>query len=398
MAAAAKGGANAVYFGAGSLNMRSASSSGFSIEHIAELTSRARDSGMRSYLTLNVVLFDDDQDELERILDAAAQAGVDAIIASDIAVMEASRKRGLPVHISTQANIANTSALAFFAAYADTVVLARELSLQRIKVISDAIKAQAILGPSGHPVRIEVFAHGALCMAVSGHCYMSLHTHGLSANRGRCVQVCRRSYELADKDDNEDANLRLAGPYILSPKDLCTLPFLDRMLSAGVSVLKIEGRARPPEYVLAVTRAYNTALTAIADGSYDSDFAKNLEDSLKTSFNRGFWAGHYLGSTIPELSGNYGSASPVRKRFVGTVSNYYAKPGVAEFLAENNGLVEGQAVLFVGPTTGVVEAVAAGMLADEQPSAQPAKGSRVTMRVPETVRRGDKVYTLEPRL
>lgn len=397
LAAAAKGGANAVYFGAGPLNMRSASGAGFAVEQLPELVSRARDAGMKSYLTLNVVVFDDDLSDMQRTLDAAARSGCDAVIAADVSVMEAARERGLAVHASTQANIANLRAVAFYARWADTVVLARELSLERIKAIADAIEREPVLGPSGLPVRIEAFAHGALCMAVSGQCYMSLHTHGQSANRGRCVQVCRRSYELADKDDQENANLRLAGPYILSPKDLCALPFLDRVMAAGVRVLKIEGRARPPEYVLSVTRAYNEALEAIAGGGFSPELARRLEEGLAASFNRGFWAGHYLGATMPELSGRYGSASPVRKRFVGTVDNFYAKPSVVEFLAENDGPADGEAMLFVGPTTGVVEAVASGMLADERPSAKPAKGSRVTMRVGETVRRGDKVYALEPR-
>ncbi len=395
--AANQGGADSVYFGAGPLNMRSAASSGIQPGQICEIVSIARDKGIKSYITLNVTIFDDDMKCLLDTLDKAAKYKVDAIIASDIAVMEEARKRQLSVHASTQLNIANYSSVKFYSRWVDAIVLARELDLGQIKAITDKIALEKITGPSGKLLRIENFAHGALCMAVSGRCYMSLHTHNCSANRGQCVQVCRRSYSLTDNDKNDNANLKVQGPYILSPKDLCSLPFLDKLVNAGSSILKIEGRARPPEYVLAVTRVYNHALMAIAEGSYSADLAKKLEESLVKTFNRGFWDGYYLGAKVPELSTAYGSASPYRKRFVGTVSNYYSGPGIASFTTENEGPTEGQDVLIIGPTSGVVELTAKSMLVDDMPSSKPDRGRTVTMPVPCKLRRGDKLYVLEKR-
>lgn len=304
--AAIQGGANSIYFGAGPLNMRSVASSGIKPEQIVQIVSIAKDSGLKSYLTLNVVIFDEDLKEVNSSLDLAREAKVDAIIASDHALIQAARQRGLSVHASTQLNIANFEAVKFYSQWVDAVVLARELNLDQIKAISNRIKKESIMGPGGNPLVLETFAHGALCMAVSGRCYMSLHTHNSSANRGKCVQVCRRSYKLIDNNNDGLADMQAQGPYILSPKDLCTLPFLDRLIDAGSKILKIEGRARPAEYVLNVTRTYNQALLAIEEGSFSPDFATSLVNDLSKTFNRGFWEAYYLGSRIPELSTVYG--------------------------------------------------------------------------------------------
>ncbi|HPD79765.1 MAG TPA: peptidase U32 family protein [Spirochaetia bacterium] len=396
LVAAKQGHADAVYFGADTLNMRSGSSDMFVSNDIYTLTARAHEYGLKAYLTLNTIIYDNDIPIMERLLDEAARAGVDAIIASDIAVILDARARNLSVHISTQQNISNSRAVEYFAQWADTVVLARELSLAQVHTIADAIRDRCITGPSGKLVRIEIFAHGALCMAISGKCYLSLHTYSASANRGQCMQVCRRRYRVHDIEDGFE--LEIDNEHIMSPKDLCTIDFLDRIISAGVSVLKIEGRARPPEYVRTVTEAYHEALCALADGYYSPALMQSLKSKLADVFNRGFWDGYYLGRKLGEWADVHGSKANYRRKRVGIVKNFYKKIGVAEIETTDTGLDKGVRVLLVGPTTGSVFVDAAEPWSEDgHPLVQAGKGLTISLKVPEPVRRNDVVYVLEPR-
>lgn len=393
--AAIQGGADAVYFGIGRLNMRSHSANNFAPENLQQVCDLCRANGMRSYLTLNITLYDNDLPAMRETLLAAREAGVSAVIASDIAAITEARKLGLEVHISTQLSISNIEALRFYSQWADVVVLARELDLHQVRAISEAIARENICGPSGRPVQLEMFCHGALCMAVSGKCYLSLHEHNASANRGACYQVCRRGYEVTDLDSGR--KLLIDNQYIMSPKDLCTIAFLDKMAEAGATVFKIEGRARSAEYVKTVAQAYREAADAVEAGTFTEALGTSLKERLLTVFNRGFWDGYYQGARLGEWSQVYGNQATRTKTYLGKVTNYYGRLGVAEILLETESFRRGDTLLISGPTTGVVEAVATEIrLDDSHILEQAAKGDLCSIPVPERVRRGDQVYRWSP--
>ena len=389
--AAIQSGADAVYFGAGNLNMRSRSSANFSTADLQEITKICRDNGLKSYLTLNVVLYDEDIEEMRRILDIAANSGISAIIASDQTVINYARSRNLKVHISTQINISNTEALKYYAQFADVVVLARELNLEQVNKIHNAIINEKITGPSGELVRIEMFVHGALCMAISGKCYLSLHQLNYSANRGACLQPCRRGYIVSDMETGQE--LLIDNQYIMSLKDLKTISFLNKMIDSGVRVFKIEGRARGPEYVKTVTGCYNEAINAILQGNYTHERISEWDKMLATVFNRGFWDGYYLGQPLGEWSSVYGSQATKRKIYIGKVTNFFPKINVAEFVIETQKLKIEDEILITGSTTGALEMKVPELRVDLKPVNEVNKGDRFSMPVGEKVRRGDKVYT-----
>lgn len=392
--AAVAAGADSVYFGVGQLNMRSRSAANFTLDDLARIVATARRHGIKTYLTVNTVLYDDELDTMRRVIDRARAEGVDAVIVSDQSAILYARSVGMEVHISTQLNVSNTETLRFYAQWADVVVLARELDLDRITRIRDSIAVQNICGPSGRQVKIEMFAHGALCMGISGKCYLSLHECGQSANRGACRQLCRRSYELRDRDTGE--TIAVEGRYLLSPKDLCTLPFLDRFIAAGVRVLKIEGRARSAEYVKRVVEVYDEALRAIEDGTYAPERVSVWMERLSEVFNRGFWGGYYQGAPVVELSAHYGSSATVRKVYVGKITNFYKKIGVAEIQVEASPLERGARYVVLGETTGALEGVAAEVYVDERPAEVAPQGVFCSVKTPEPVRRGDKLYKIVP--
>ncbi|GAB1484206.1 peptidase U32 family protein [Treponema sp.] len=393
LSAAIQAGADAVYFGAGKLNMRSRSAAAFSLEDIPKIVAIA--AGMRTYLTLNVVIFDEDMEAMRELADKAKQAGVSALIVSDIAAMEYAHSIGMEVHLSTQANVSNTEALRYFARWADTLVLARELSLEQVRKISRAIQEQDIRGPSGRLVCIEFFAHGALCMATSGKCYLSLHQHGASANRGECLQTCRRSYTLTDTSDGSE--IVREEDYFLSPKDLKTIGFLDQILEAGVTSLKIEGRSRSAEYVKTTVQCYREAVDAISSGNFTKEKVDTWDTRLGEVFNRGFWDGWYLGQKLGERTASYGSKSTKHKVFLGRCSNYFTKLGVAEFYLEAGSLDSGHEVLISGPTTGVVNMCAENIHIDKAAVESAAQGLVCSFKVPELVRRGDSLFRMDVR-
>ena len=388
--AAIQGGANSVYFGVGKLNMRSRSSQNFSLDDLRNITSICSQHGVKSYLTLNTVIFDTELEEMRQTVNAAAQAGVSAIIASDASVMEYARLQGMEVHLSTQTNITNIEAVRFYSLFADVIVTARELSLMQVNNIVKAIEQQQIKGPSGKLLQIEVFVHGALCMAISGKCYLSLDNMNSSANRGACLQPCRRTYLVTDKEDGHEYEIDNA--YIMSPKDLCTIGFLDQIVQAGISVLKIEGRGRGPEYVKTVTRCYREAADAVLNNTFDQIKVEHWMEQLKSVYNRGFWDGYYLGRKTGEWTGRYGSQATRRKVYVGLVTNYFAKLQVAEIKVEANELHKADSLMVIGPTTGVVESVAAEIRVALDAVAMAKKGEFCSVAVPAIVRRGDKVY------
>ena len=393
LSAAIAAGADSVYFGVGRLNMRAHAAGNFELKDLPRVMERCRAAGVKGYLAVNTVLYDEEMDELRTLLDAAAGAQVSAVIASDMAAVTAARERGLAVHLSTQLNISNAQALAFYAPYAETAVLARELNLMQVAAIARAVRERPILGSTGRAVRLEMFCHGALCMAQSGRCWMSLHTRGKSANRGECLQSCRRTYDLVDRERGTE--IRLENGYVLSPRDLKTIGFLDRMVQAGVTVFKIEGRARGADYVKTVTACYDEALRAVADGTYGEADRTRWDAPLAAVFNRGFWAGHYLGAETADIVTSYGSAATERKVFVGRCVNYFAKARVAQVELLAGELAPGEKVLFTGPTTGAVYA-APGVLMDEAGRVSKAvRGMKITMAVAETVRAGDKVYRMD---
>lgn len=388
--AAVEAGADSVYFGVGRLNMRSASAANFSLEDIAPIVEFAHRHGVKTYLTVNTVIYDDEMQAMHETIDRASEEGVDAVIVSDIAAIMYARRTGIEVHISTQCNISNAEALKFYAQWADVAVLARELSLEQVAAISRAIGEQQIVGPKGEPVRIEMFAHGALCMSISGKCYLSLHETGCSANRGACRQLCRRKYTITDKETG--AALDIDGQYVLSPKDLCTVDYLDKFLAAGVRVLKIEGRARGAEYVKRVVECYDEALRAIESGEYTRERAAQLKTRLETVFNRGFWSGYYAGRPTVEHSENYGSAATKQKVYVGKITNFYKKISVAEVTVEASTLDKGDTVFFMGATTGVLEQKAKAIYLNEGPVESVRQGDVCSIRTERPVHRGDKLY------
>lgn len=385
--------ADAVYFGVGRLNMRAHSAGRFMLQDISKITSLCHEHSTKAYLTVNTVLYDEDFEALAEVLHAAKKAYVDAIIATDIACLTKARELGLRVHLSTQLNISNVKALEFYAQFADVVVLARELNLNQVTQIAKVVDEKPILGPSGEKVRLEMFCHGALCMAVSGKCYMSLATRGKSANRGECLQTCRRAYLIKDKE--RDIELEVDNEYVLSPKDLKTIAFMDKMIGAGVRVFKIEGRARGAEYVRTVVECYDEAIKAVINQSFNEEKLKKWDERLRTVFNRGFWDGFYLGQKVPDLATQYGARVTERKRFVGKCVNFYAKPGVAEFLIQAQGFSLGDKLLITGPTTGAVYATPTEILSEDKPIAQVHQGDSVTFKVGEKVRAGDQLYCVE---
>ena len=394
--AAIQGGADSVYFGVGRLNMRSHSAGNFKPEDLDEVVRICSRAGVKSYLTLNIVLYQEDLEDMRRTLDAAKKAGVDAVIASDIAAIEYCRSIGMEVHISTQLSISNVEALRFYSRYADVVVLARELNLDQVKDIHDTIVRESICGPSGQLVRIEMFAHGALCMAISGKCYLSLHTYGASANRGACYQVCRRGYEVTDLETGNKLNID--NKYIMSPKDLCTIDFMDRIIESGVRVFKIEGRARSAEYVKRCASCYRRAADAVCDGSYTPELAASLKGELAEVFNRGFWDGYYQGAYLGQWSEVYGSQATLKKVYCGKVSNWFDRIGVVEISVESCPLNIGDRAMAIGATTGVVEFTVEDMRVNLKPARTAGKGVRCSVAVDPSIcpdrrlRRGDKIY------
>ncbi len=395
LAAAINAGANSVYFGIGKLNMRSHSANDFTIEDLKEIAQICHDNGLKSYLTVNTIIYGEDIPTMREIIDAAKEAKISAVIASDVAVMTYCREIGQEVHLSTQLNISNIEALKFYAQFADVVVLARELNMWQVKAIYEQIQEQNIRGPQGELIRIEMFCHGALCMAVSGKCYLSLNNANRSANRGECVQICRRGYEVTDIETGTQLNVD--NKYIMSPKDLKTIGFMDIMMNAGVRVFKIEGRARGPEYVHTVVKAYNEAILSVLDGTFTDEKRTAWDEELATVFNRGFWDGYYQGQRLGEWCDVYGSKATERKVYVGKCMKYFSKLGVTEFLIENVDLHVGDKILVTGTTTGALIQTVDEIRYDLEPVQTATRGQRISIKTNEKVRPNDKLYVLEKR-
>jgi len=392
MMAAIQGGADAVYFGIEQLNMRARATMNFTLENLGEVAQRCRKHNVKSYLTLNTILYNHDLSLMKRIVNEAVKHQISAVIVSDQAAIGYAASKGLPVHISTQISISNIETVKFYAHFADVMVLARELSMVQMKEITQAIQQEQIKGPSGELVKIEVFAHGALCMAISGKCYLSLHTHNSSANRGVCIQNCRRTYEVKDRDEGHEFHIE--NEYIMSPKDLNTLPFLDQLLDTGVDVLKIEGRARAPEYVKAVTSAYKAAILAVQDGSFTQEKVDGWMQELEKVYNRGFWGGYYLGKQLGEWSDTYGSKATTKKIYLGKGVRFFPKLNVGEFKIEGHQFSKGDSLLVTGPTTGVLEFVAEEIRVADQAVETVATGVACSIKVPEKIRASDKLYKI----
>jgi putative protease len=390
LAAAIQGGADSVYFGAEQLNMRARSSNNFTIDDLGEIVSVCNRHGIKSYITLNVVVYDNETEQMKKIVDAAAECGVTAVIASDMSVIGYASSRGMEIHLSTQMNISNIESLRFYSRWADVAVLARELNLDQVKHIHDTIISEDIRGPKGDHVKIEMFAHGALCMAISGKCYLSLHENDKSANRGECYQTCRKSYIATNTESGYE--IEIDNQYLMSPKDLCTIGFLDRLIGAGVRVLKIEGRARSAEYVRVVTSCYSEAASAIADGTFTTEKAGEWRERLATVFNRGFWDGYYLGQKLGEWNSSYGSSATKRKIYLGRVTNYFTKINVAEIKLENGDLCKGDTILITGPTTGALYYDIDEIRVDLNTTEKALKGEFCSIKTREFLRRSDKVY------
>lgn len=392
LAAALQAGADSVYFGIGQLNMRSHSANHFNIEDLREIAQTCNEQGVKTYLTVNTLIYDSDLTDMRRIIDAAAEAGISAVIASDVAVMNYCREKGVEVHLSTQLNIGNVEALKFYAQFADVVVLARELNMDQVAYIHEQIEQQHITGPGGNLVRIEMFCHGALCMAVSGKCYMSLHAANRSANRGECTQICRRSYTVTD--DETGNQLDIDNKYIMSPKDLKTVRFIDKMMKSGVRVFKIEGRARGPEYVYTVVSCYKEAIQSVLDGTFTEEKKNEWDERLATVFNRGFWDGYYLGQKMGEWNKHYGSVATERKVYVGRGVKYFSRLGVAEFTCEAAEFSVGDKMLITGPTTGVMYVTADEIHDDHGAVTTAQKGTRVSIKVTGKIRPSDKLFKI----
>lgn len=390
LAAAIQSGAGSVYFGVGQMNMRSRSSANFSLDDLENICNICKEHNVRSYLTVNTIIYNQEIEEMQQLLEHAQKCGISAIIASDFAVIQYCQKIGLEIHISTQCNITNVEAVRFYAQFADVVVLARETELRQVAEISRKIKEENICGPNGKLVQLEMFIHGALCMAVSGKCYLSLDNFNASANRGACLQPCRRAYKVQDYDS--EIELSIENKYIMSPKDLCTIGFLDKIIKAGVTVLKIEGRGRSPEYVKMVTQCYHEALNAIENNNYTQEKIEEWTTRLRSVYNRDFWDGYYLGRTLGEWSERYGSQATRTKQYIGKVTNYFSKLQVAEILVETQELKREDSILIIGPTTGVYEDQVQEIRVELQPVEVAEKGVFCSIPVKETVRRGDKLY------
>jgi len=390
--AAVQAGADSIYFGIEQLNMRARSAANFKKQDIKKIVTISRDHGLKNYLTLNTVIYNHEIPLIHEIINLAGEHGVDAIIASDQAVIEYALKYGIEVHISTQLNISNIDTFRFYSPFADVIVLARELNLDQIREIAETIDQEDLKGPSGKRIRIEMFIHGALCMAISGKCYLSLHEHNHSANRGDCFQVCRRSYIVQDKERGSE--LEIDNEFIMSPKDLCTIHFLDRIIDAGARVLKIEGRARSAEYVKTVVSCYDEAIYSIVEGNYNEEKIKAWKNRLSAVFNRGFWDGYYLGQRLGEWSDVYGSKATKIKSYIGKGINYYDKIKVAEFLLESGELHKGDEVIIIGPTTGVLETKITELHTDKGSVQFAVKGEKCSFPVDDFIRRSDRLYKL----
>ena len=392
--AAIQAGADSVYFGIERLNMRSRSSSNFTTEDLHRIVERCKEAGVKSYLTINTIIYDEDLELMREIVDNAKEAGVSAIIAADVAVMQYAVSQGVEVHLSTQLNISNVEALRFYAQFADVVVLARELNMDQVAEIHRRIVEEKIVGRNGELIRIEMFCHGALCMAVSGKCYLSLHELNSSANRGACMQVCRRAYRVHDEDS--DIELTVDNKYIMSPKDLKTIHFMNKMIDSGVRVFKIEGRARGPEYVKAVVSCYNEAIMAHLNNDFTDEKVADWDVRLSKVFNRGFWDGYYLGQRLGEWSHNYGSKATHKKVYIGKCTNFFQKIGVAEFLLEAQTLSVGDEILVTGETTGAYEDVVEEVRVDLKPVETVEKGTYFSIKTKDVVRRNDKLFKIVP--
>ncbi|MEK6451897.1 MULTISPECIES: peptidase U32 family protein [unclassified Myroides] len=390
--AAIDSGADSVYFGVDQLNMRARSTVNFSIDDLEEIARRCNEKNIRTYLTLNTIIYDHDLSVVKTLLNRAKEAGLTAVIASDQAVIASARAIGLEVHISTQLNVTNIETVKFYSLFADTVVLSRELSLRQVKMITEGIEREQIKGPSGNLVEIEIFGHGALCMAVSGKCYLSLHSHNSSANRGACKQNCRKKYTVIDQETGFE--IEIDNEYMMSPKDLCTLDFLDQVIDAGTKVLKIEGRGRAPEYVATVVRTYREAIDAVAEGTYSQEKVAEWMKALETVYNRGFWSGYYLGQKLGEWSDNPGSNATQKKVYVGKAMHYFQKASIGEFKIEAYDIKVGDRILITGPSTGAQELVIDEMYVNEQPTEKATKGDDCTFKLPFRIRLSDKLYKI----
>ncbi|MFO7722533.1 MAG: peptidase U32 family protein [Bacteroidales bacterium] len=394
LVAAQQGGADSVYFGVGKLNMRSGSSRNFTLEDLEKITRFAHDHGIRTYLTLNTVIYDHEMDEMRRVADAAKKAGISAIIASDMAVISYARSIGMEIHMSTQTNVSNIEAVRHWSAFADVIVTARELSLDQVSGIIGTIQRDGIRGPSGNLVEVELFAHGALCMAISGKCYLSLDYENSSGNRGQCLQLCRRPYKVTDLDGKHE--MVIDNEYIMSPKDLCTIEFLDKILDAGVMVLKIEGRGRPADYVKTVVSCYREAADYWLTGRWSDAPMEEWMARLRAVYNRGFWEGYYLGRKLGEWTKTYGNLATHKKVYAGKVNNFFSNLSVAEIKVEAEPLAKGDTIVIIGPTTGVYEDVLQEIRVDLQPVEVAEKGELCSFRTSSPVRRGDKLYRVVP--
>lgn len=392
LSAAIQAGAGSVYFGIGKLNMRSKSTKNFNLDDLGVISNICHENGVKSYVTVNTVVFDEEIEEMHALLDAVKANGISAVIASDQSVIQYAREIGVEVHISTQCNITNIEAVKYYSQFADVMVTARELNINQVRHITEEIERRNITGPGGDLVRIEVFCHGALCMAVSGKCYLSLDNFGTSANRGACVQPCRRGYEVTDRD--KEITLAIENEYIMSPKDLCTLPFLDKVLASGVKVLKIEGRGRSPEYTKLTVSVYREAVDAVRNGTFDEEKVAAWLARLKSVYNRDFWEGYYLGRKMGEWTTKYGSQATKTKLFVGTVTNFFGKISVVEIRMETHDIKLGDEIMIIGPSTGVYEDTVREIRVDLNPVEMSVKGELCSIPTNDTVRRGDKVYKI----
>lgn len=390
--AAIQGGANSVYFGIEQLNMRAKSSNNFTTEDLKKIVEIAKENNIKTYLTVNTIIYDNELELMKKVVNSAKENGVTAIIASDQAVINYANSIGVEVHISTQLNVCNIETVKFYSKFADVIVLARELNLDQVANITNEIEKQQIKGPSGKLVEIEIFAHGALCMAVSGKCYLSLHEQNYSANRGTCLQTCRKAYTVTEKESGYQ--LEIDNEYIMSPKDLCTISFIDRIIKSGVRVLKIEGRARPAEYVKTVCQCYDDAINSHFDGTCSREKIDAWMEKLSKIFNRGFWDGYYLGRKMGEWNNMYGSQATKKKFYVAKGTNYFKNIGIAEFKVESTELNIGDEILIIGPTTGVIETTVKEIRIDNKPVEKAKKGAIISIPVPEKVRRADKLYKL----
>ncbi|MFZ1291191.1 MAG: peptidase U32 family protein [Melioribacteraceae bacterium] len=390
LSAAIKAGCNSIYFGVEQLNMRARSSINFTVEDLAKVANICKENKIKSYITLNTTLYDHDITLMKSIMDAAKQNGIDAVIVSDHAAMSYAKKINYPVHISTQSNVSNIETVEFYADYADVIVMARELSLQQVAHVANEIERRNIVGPSGNLIEVEVFAHGALCMAVSGKCYLSLHSHNSSANRGACIQNCRREYTVIDKE--EGIELDIDNEYIMSAKDLATIDFLDKVLNAGVKVLKIEGRGRAADYVYTTVTCYREAVDSVLNGTYTQEKIIDWKNRLATVYNRGFWDGYYLGRKTGEWSDAYGSKATTKKIYVAKGIKYFSKIKVGEFLLEAHNLKKGDKILITGPTTGVVETIVNEIRVDDKNVDEVTQGENFSIQIDELIRPSDKLY------